>query len=195
MIIYTILFSTYTPQNVFLIYGALITIAGGDLMDVDWIFEIFGYVETEPYNDNFNEAKFGGSNFVENMGFLLPASIILLVYHVIRSTALHFALKRMNEDEVLCPRKVHAIFGGQTIWLDTLLRYFLEGYVEFVICGLLTVFYIHQPEKFSSFHESFSTGLGLVFLLYCSMMPLHILWIAYNYKKSLEQCKTELTKE
>lgn len=90
IIMLTILFRLSIPVNMFDIFGPLLQLSNFDVFKTDIIYEIiFGFGETEPFDQIFEEAGFEGSNFIVGIGPLFIIVVLSLVWIIIQKCMKH----------------------------------------------------------------------------------------------------------
>jgi hypothetical protein len=85
LITMTVLFRIRLPANVQVVFVELLKLAAFDLLQTETIYmKIFKFSETDSFSAAFDEAAFGGSNFIIGIGPMFLAMVFYAFYLLTR---------------------------------------------------------------------------------------------------------------
>lgn len=139
------------------------------------IFEsMFGFAESDPFSESFDNMGYGTKNFVENLGTLF---IIVMVGFLFLIIICLLGIFRYTH------RKIHLKYESwrDTMFWNTIIRFILEGYIELGLSSFLH----YTILNWSTWSEVMASLIAMGMLGTVYAMPVISAWIIYHNRKIL----------
>ena len=168
LIVMGVLFDILQPENAKVIQLQILKACSFDFFYTEDLYKsMFGFKDSESFNDNFEEAGIEGSNFIIGVGPVFFFIVIFPIYMCV-----HKSCRYVFQDD----KKPNCCSN----WLQPkpclpiVMVFLLESCVEIgITCGIcLTMI---NGDRVSTFWEILSTSLAFLFAGALVIAPLHIL--------------------
>jgi hypothetical protein len=189
LIALTCLFKIRLPANVMQVNLEILQVAAFDFFQSDVILQaVFNFTETPSFSQDFEEASFGGSNFIIGNG---PMFLFMVGYIIFLLTR-WFIISQYGEEKYACKCTTIVPWFQSHNVESTSIRFVLEGSIDIFFWCLISLFYAQDANSIGEkVQDKFSTVFAIVMSVLLAYSPIHALIRAIQFRKLLRQEKTK----